>query len=146
MKRAGIQELLWMYSDFVLLFKRSFEGIWPLWLQLNCSPHPNNWLPYFVCAVVVLSFNHLKGLPTVTITTLMEAFPRILETIELKRIGMAALWIAEHVPPHVESATGSHADQSAEFKFFEAAWTSAGDSKSGMGGLQPGEPTVKSGT
>jgi hypothetical protein len=124
MKRTGIHELLWMYSDFVLLFKRSFDGIWPVWLQLNCAQYPHHWLVYFVAAVIILAFGELTSIDDITVTALMEHFPRILKGISLQDIGVAAWWLADRVkhsdPP---SESGDSQQKCTTFRFFETGWT-----------------------
>jgi hypothetical protein len=124
MKRNNLKELLWCYSDFVLLFKRSFDEIWAVWLQLNCAPYPANWLAYFVAAVLVQGFDQLAQTRDVTITTMMDTFPKILKSIDVGMIGKTSLWLARQVPPgsftrpEAKAAIGmSH------FKFFETDWT-----------------------
>jgi hypothetical protein len=123
-KRNNLKELLWCYSDFVLLFKRSFDEIWAVWLQLNCAPHPANWLAYFVAAVLVQGFDQLAQTKDVTITTIMDTFPKILRSINVENIGKTSLWLAQQVPP--ESISGQEAKVSiamSHFKFFETEWT-----------------------
>ncbi|MBR3548456.1 MAG: hypothetical protein IKN90_00100, partial [Treponema sp.] len=107
MRRKDLKELLWCYSDFVLLFKRSFTDIWGVWLQLNCAPHPEKWLTYFVAAIIVQGFNQISSLDDVTITAMMDAFPKILTKLDLNLLGSTALWLAEQVLPPPISETPS---------------------------------------
>jgi hypothetical protein len=41
-KRHNLNELLWLYSDFVLMFKRSFEKIWTIWIDVIFRLLPTN--------------------------------------------------------------------------------------------------------
>ena len=135
-QKVQIQELLWIYSDLVLLFKRSLPNqLWPVWLQLNCAPHPDHWLTYFVAAVIVLAFDELTRLPNQQITTLMDAFPRILETIgkDHRKIGVTALWLAEMVPPAKSQAQEKEEMQMESFRFFETDWTGLSQSRQCFG-------------
>jgi hypothetical protein len=124
MHRSGLRELLWLYADFVLLFKRSFsDDVWPVWLQMNCAPDPAHWLVYFVTAVIVIGFPSLRALPNVQITTMMEAFPGILKEMDLDRIGRTALWLAEKVPFPGGTGVEEEMVETPKFKFFETTWS-----------------------
>lgn len=124
MRRNGLNGLLWCYSDFVLLFKRSFPQIWSVWLQLNCSPYPANWLTYFVAAIIVRGFDQLAVLPDVSITTMMDAFPKILQSMNMETLGKTALWLAEKVPPKSKAEGKKEPEiQMSNFHFFETKWT-----------------------
>ncbi|OHS96536.1 hypothetical protein TRFO_09930 [Tritrichomonas foetus] len=124
MRRNNLKELLWCYSDFVLLFKRSFADIWAVWLQLNCSPYPNNWLAYFVAAILLQGFDQLAQISDVTITTMMDSFPKIMESMDLKKIGQTSLWLAEKVPPtSISTPDKEEKIKMSEFLFFETEWT-----------------------
>ena len=124
MRRNSLHGLLWCYSDFVLLFKRSFPKIWSVWLQLNCSPYPAYWLTYFVAAIIVRGFDQLALLPDVTITTMMDAFPKILQSMDMSVLGKTALWLAEKVPPKKHSeGKEEQSIQMNGFSFFETWWT-----------------------
>jgi hypothetical protein len=123
MKRNGLKDLLWLYSDFVLLFKRSFDDIWGVWLQLNCSPSPENWLAYFITAVLVRGFDALAQVKEVSITTMMDSFPKILKAIDIEKIGTTALWIAELVRPSSLPRDPVPELTVPTFRFFETDWT-----------------------
>lgn len=123
MKRNNLKQLLWLYSDFVLLFKRSFSEIWSVWLQLNCSPHPANWLAYFVAAIIVQGFDKLAQITDVNITTMMDTFPRIMQDKTLiEKIGKTSLWLAEKVPPSTIEMVENPIEMK-DFHFFETEWT-----------------------
>jgi hypothetical protein len=82
--RTKIHALLWLYSDFILLIKRSFPSDpWPVWLQLNYASNRGDWIDYFVSPILVLGFDPLKSLPNVALTTLMEEFPKMLMTLDI---------------------------------------------------------------
>ena len=122
MKRSSLKDLLWCYSDFVLLFKRTFHDIWAVWLQLNCSRYPSHWLAYFVAAILMQGFDDLAKMPDVSITTMMDQFPKILEKIKLDKIGKTSLWLAEQFPPQTREISPEPIVMS-DFKFFETDWT-----------------------
>lgn len=122
MNRNSLRELLWLYSDFVLLFKRSFPDIWSVWLQLNCSPSPDMWLAYFVAAILIQGFDELAQITEVNITTMMDKFPKIMSKISIDKIGKTSLWLVQEVPitkPKQEEKT----EDIKKFKFFETSWT-----------------------
>jgi hypothetical protein len=121
MRRNGLADLLWMYSDFVLLFKRSFEDIWSIWLQLNSAPASTNWLTYFVTAIMLETFPTFSSLQEVTITSIMDAFVPIVKEIDPSRIGRIALWIFKNHPiPDPEPPANPEAEL--EFEFFKPDW------------------------
>ena len=120
-KRNNISSLLWLYSDFVLLFKRSFANIWDVWLVLNSSPKPEHWMKYFVTAVIMRSFDQLSLLPEVSLTTMMDAFPKIMNTLSIQQLGDTALWLAEKVPPE-DTLKEDENIKTTGFSFFEPVW------------------------
>jgi len=123
MRRNGLKELLWCYSDFVLLFKRSFTDIWSVWLQLNCSPYPQNWLAYFVAAILILGFDQLAQITDVNITTMMDRFPVIMQSLDIQEIGKTSLWLANQVQPNILPVNESEQEGKEEFIFFETEWS-----------------------
>lgn len=123
MSRNSLRELLWLYSDFVLLFKRSFSDIWSVWLQLNCSPSPNMWLAYFVAAIIIQGFDELAQITEVNITTMMDKFPKIMSKISIDKIGKTSLWLAQEVPINNKQKEEEEIKNIKKFKFFETSWT-----------------------
>jgi hypothetical protein len=123
MKRNGLADLLWMYSDFVLLFKRSFDDVWPIWFQFCCAPASTNWLGYFITAILLQTFPIFSMLPEISITTIMDAFGnQILKNIKPDVTGKIALWLCKNFP--IESTPPApNTDAEAEFEFFDTAWT-----------------------
>ncbi|KAK8882461.1 hypothetical protein M9Y10_045103 [Tritrichomonas musculus] len=132
-RKYGLSDLLWMYSDFVLLFKRTFSSIWDTWLQFNVSPDPNNWLIYFTAAIIIKTFPRFACLQDVSITTIMDAFPKEIMKVNVKTIGNIALWLHEKVPFDSElagidfinkkEASEIIPPEKQHFDFFETDWT-----------------------
>lgn len=122
MRKNGLKGLLWCYSDFVLLFKRTFTDVWPTWLQFNCSPNPSRWLSIFMCSILIAGFDQLTRLPDVQINSMMDAYPKILSSISLKKISQIALWLVSVVPlePIVEKKEN---DVQTKFTFFKTSWS-----------------------
>lgn len=126
MRRNNLQDLLWLYSDFVLLFKRTFEKIWPIWFQFNCSPDPGNWVTYFVAGLLLKTFPEMtrigEGKP-LTITAVMDAFPKMLPNVSPDDVGKVALWLSKNCPlPDVEQKPQEEVPD--DFVFFEKPdWT-----------------------
>ena len=54
LKIAGLGKLMWLHSDLVLLYKRTFKDIWSVWTQFNCSPAPAQWSSYFTAALLLI--------------------------------------------------------------------------------------------
>ncbi|OHT00102.1 hypothetical protein TRFO_08078 [Tritrichomonas foetus] len=121
MRRRGMKGLLWCYSDFVLLFKRTFDDVWPTWLQMNCSPNPSRWLAYFMCSIIIAGFDQLTRLHDVTITVMMDAYPKILASLDRKKISQIALWLVEVAPidPVVQQ---EDTNVRTKFKYFRPSW------------------------
>lgn len=122
MRQREIDALLWCYGDFVLLFKRSFPNIWPIWIQFNTSPNPSRWLCYFMCAIIIAGFDQLTLLPDVRINTLMKAFPQILAEMSIQKIGQIALWLHEKVPLDPVVMKDDETIDT-EFEFFKTEWS-----------------------
>jgi len=104
MRRAGLKDLLWIYSDLVLLFKRTYENVWIIWDQINCSSNPKCWLTYFLAALIMRSFDELSSIDDCSITTVMDVFPKIISKLDHKEIGLISLWLAKEYPLEVEEA------------------------------------------
>ncbi|OHT15406.1 hypothetical protein TRFO_14174 [Tritrichomonas foetus] len=122
MRRMGIKDLLWCYSDFVLMFKRTFNDVWPTWFQFNCSVNPTRWMAYFMCSIIITSFDQMSRLPDVKLTAMMDAFPKILKNLDLNMIGEIAEWIAIEKP--IEPVKQQNIkDIRTEFKFFKSSWS-----------------------
>lgn len=129
-KKYGLSDLLWMYSDFVLLFKRTFSSIWDTWLQFNVSPDPSNWLIYFTAAIIIDTFPNLACLPEITITSIMDAFPKEINKVSVKHVGKIALWLHKVVPKLGDDDENDQIEPEAKvdfekvhFDFFQTDWT-----------------------
>ena len=119
MRKMGLAELLWMYSDFVLLYKRSYSQIWPLWFQMNCAEEPTLWLTYFVTASIILTFEKVADLPDPSVPTVMAVFPSYIEPYSIKEIGNIGLWLSKNVKiEKAEVDDVKHLDIN-DFTFFE---------------------------
>lgn len=126
MRRRGLQELLWCYSDFVLMFKRTYQDVWQVWLKFNCSPRPSQWLTYFMAAIILCSLDQLTLLPDVAITAMMDSFPKILDGLDVNKIGKVALWLFNEarLPENVVEDPGKI---ETAFSFFETGWSTKCD-------------------
>ena len=128
MRRKGMKSLLWSYGDLVLMFKRSFENVWPVWLQFNCSPNPTRWMVYFMSAILIDCFEQLIELPDVQLNAMMKEFPKILSSLDPRYIGEIAYWLSMkyHIEP-VNQATENISTN--KFKFFKNSWVANGSTK-----------------
>lgn len=120
MRRNNLHQLLWCYSDFVLLFKRSFEYIWTVWFQFNCSPDPIHWLTYFVAALIMETFPKLTKMKDVTIPTVMERFPVFMKELDHHRLGLISLWLATQYT--FEKQEPEKPPELPKFDFFKPFW------------------------
>ena len=117
-----LQNMMWFFTDYVLIFKRSIDDIWPTWMQFNCAPDPTTFLLYFTTAMLCIAFDQFAALPEISDTSAVTSFPQILTTLDAHEVGVVALWIYEHYPYqpkylHSKSSQNSNASQS-NFEFF----------------------------
>jgi hypothetical protein len=118
LRQYKLDELPWIFSDLVLLFKRSFDDVWGFWCMLNCSPDPKNWLCYMVAGIILLTFTAISEPAEIILTELMVSFPELLKRVDLKRLGRLALVLHELCPlDKPEQAV--HEPTFPEFKFFK---------------------------
>jgi hypothetical protein len=119
LKRAGLKKLMWMHTDMALMYKRSFPNVWDFWLQIYCSPDPENWLAYMTCAIVLLSLNSLLDLGDLGLASLTEEFPPILRAISVDDVRRLSWWLYRMAPPG-PSEPADEADIPMETEFFAA--------------------------
>ena len=93
MKKNNLNDYSWLYSDFVLLFKRAFQNIWLIWFQFIISDFSNEFFDYFVASLILITFSQITTIPNINIPSIMDAFPRILETIDYHLLGIYGLYI-----------------------------------------------------
>lgn len=86
LRNSNLHEMVWLYSDFVMLFRRSYEDIWDVWCALSCFDCPPKAVAYFVAAIIVLAFEMIVQLPDTSITCVMNEFTVFLETLSLHEI------------------------------------------------------------
>lgn len=106
LRNFSLANMLWMYSDFVLLYKRTCDRIWDLWLQIACSPSPKQWALYFaggllldkVCPLMDAS----AGGREISITSVMGVFPELVKSVDPARVGRVAMWLFGKCPPEPE--------------------------------------------
>lgn len=121
LRRHNLQGLLWCFSDFVLLFKRSFDDIWTTWMQFNACEEPDRFLLYFITAVLIASFDSYLLMTDITMTSMMEAFPRVLATLVPVNIGKIALWIQEYYAVTNKEVKKQNLELP-NFEFFKPDW------------------------
>jgi hypothetical protein len=118
LRQYKLDELPWIFSDLVLLFKRSFDDVWGFWCMLNCSPDPENWLCYMVAGIILLTFTAISEPAEIILTELMVSFPELLKRLDVKRLGRLALVLHE-LCPLGEPEQAVHEPTFPEFKFFK---------------------------
>lgn len=96
----NLSEFLWMYSDFIYIYKRSFtskrQNIWDAWLQMLCFPSPHEWLFYFASAVLLEVFHNIFLMPDLSMPVLMDTYPKILLSLDVRTIGNKALYLYQN--------------------------------------------------
>ena len=121
LSRNGLKNPIWCYSDFVLIFKRSFENVWPLWISINVSPQPQNWLTYTMCAALILSFHQIMELVNKFTSVAMseKGFQEMLAALDPQYIANTAYWIYETYPIPYNNEKPIQ-DAPRNFEFFDA--------------------------
>ncbi|KAH0786228.1 TBC1 domain family member 15-like isoform X2 [Histomonas meleagridis] len=119
LKKYVLENLIWIYSDFILLYKRTFPDIWGIWTQFNCAPDPKHWLIYYGAASLLLLFPKLSQIKEVNITAVMSVFPSEIEKIDPRKIGMVAYWIYENAKIEVNEEVKERESTKKKFEFFE---------------------------
>jgi hypothetical protein len=98
MRMTGLEKLMWMHSDLALLFKRTFRGIWSLWIQLLASPDPRHWVAYLTTAFLVMTLPRVIEMPEITLASLGEEFPDFLRALNFTEVARVAMWLYEKAP------------------------------------------------
>ena len=93
LKKSGNIELVFTFSDYVLLYKRSIPDIWRIWMVFLCKKNPANSLPLLTATVVVLGLPTLCSLNDWEMATMMTAYPGILEKIDTEEAIKVMLWL-----------------------------------------------------
>jgi hypothetical protein len=75
MRITGLEQLMWMYPDLTLLFKRMFHGIWSPWIQIVASPDPRHWIAYLTTAFIILTLPRVIEMPEVALESLGKSSP-----------------------------------------------------------------------
>ena len=122
-KKYGLSDLLWIYADFVLLFKRTFHSIWDTWLQFNCAPDPKHWLIYFTAAIIIDTFPKFSRNSDISVTTMMDQFPKAVAEVDVHEVGNIALWLYKKVPFDTIETQNKLDPCKEHFDFFEMDWT-----------------------
>ena len=94
LENKGLVELIWCYTDYVLLFKRSFQHIWPIWINIISAPDPCEWITHFASSLIVSSFDELSKMPNVAITDILASFPVIIQSLNVTSISRSADYIS----------------------------------------------------
>lgn len=92
-------ELMWCISDFVMLFKRSIQDIWPVWMRMLCAPDPNEWFLLFICGTVVEMSVFMSKQQRIIITTVLTSFPTFIATIDPIKVAELANYLMHVLPP-----------------------------------------------
>lgn len=128
LRKNQLTKLVFMYQDFIYLYKRSFASIWDIWLQFHASPDPKHWIVYFVCAILIKTFPLFSTIPDVRdswFATIMTAFPTFLTSLDIRELGRLALWFYENHPIKEDDEKNNGDDEEIDqFKseYFDADW------------------------
>jgi hypothetical protein len=123
LRHFGLQDLVWMYPEFVLMYKRSMTiDILNLWIQINSSPAPADWLIYFTTAIFLKTFPDYAHCQPATETGMMSLFPDLLPKLDMLELEKISLWIYRNYP--LEHGTPPTPEPEAPLIYFEADWLS----------------------
>lgn len=114
--------LFWMFSSFVMLYKRNFADIWNVWLKIHCSPDPKNWLIYLSTAVIIYMFPYIPNDSENEETNIHDIYVKTLESFnlsQLDKIGKIAKWIYKNYPIDKNATTFDDSFQNKDFLFLK---------------------------
>ena len=94
LEAKNLTELIWCYTDYVLLFKRSFQHILPVWINIISAPDPCEWITHFAASLIISSFEELSKMPNVAITDILATFPNIIQSLDVNLISRSANYIS----------------------------------------------------
>ena len=94
LEAKNLTELIWCYTDYVLLFKRSFQQILPVWMNIISAPDPCEWITHFAASLIIASFDELSKMPNVAITDILATFPNIIQSLDVNQISRSANYIS----------------------------------------------------
>ncbi|KAH0793949.1 RabGAP/TBC domain-containing protein [Histomonas meleagridis] len=117
LKKMELLEYQWLYSEYILMFKRTFDNIWCVWIKFCASPMPKKWLRYFFVAIIIDNFEKLTKIQKVSVVKMMSAFPTILSEVDVERIGKIAMWISEKLG-NVGEVEEEEEEDEEELEFF----------------------------
>ena len=119
MKYHSLSEFQWMFSDFILLFKRSITNIWDLWLAICSSPAPKSWLVYFTVALFIEGYEDLAKISDISMPVVMSVFPNFVKKVNVQRVNKIALCLWNKLK--MEMPTTPEVKPKTDFKFFNIA-------------------------
>lgn len=122
LKNKDLSSLFWMFSSFVMLYKRNFTDIWNFWLKIHCSPDPKNWLIYLSAAIIIYIFPMIPNDNDNNEINIHEIYLKALEGFsinQLDQIGKIAKWIYKNYPIDKSETTFDDLSQNNDFTFFK---------------------------
>ncbi|EAY07218.1 hypothetical protein TVAG_050330 [Trichomonas vaginalis G3] len=81
-KLSGNTDLVFTYSEYVLIYKRSFSDIWYLWLGMLCMENPKHALYLLTAAVIIKIFPGIAALPEWSMATMMGSYQANLSNVK----------------------------------------------------------------
>jgi len=93
LKRNSLEKLVFTFSEYVLMYKRSYDDIWDLWIRILSSPIPEKWLINITAAIIITGCEQLVSAPDSSITSMMDAFAKVLTNLKLETVIDFALFI-----------------------------------------------------
>ncbi|EAY23467.1 hypothetical protein TVAG_071310 [Trichomonas vaginalis G3] len=100
LKLNGIQDLTFLFNDFIYLFSNSLqkqtELLIQVWIMFNRSPSPQNWIVYFSAAILLKLFDKFCQYNP---TLLRQILPKLISEIKLEEISRLSLYLYEKSPP-----------------------------------------------
>jgi hypothetical protein len=82
--RNGLGDFQWIRAQHILIFKRSFTDVWPLWVRVHAAPEPGVWIRYFVAAFVIIAFPEIGRTPDMCVPKVREIMPGVLKRLDIR--------------------------------------------------------------
>ncbi|KAH0789093.1 TBC domain containing protein [Histomonas meleagridis] len=98
LKRNDLSTFLFMYSSFVMLYKRNIDDIWNVWVRIHCSKDPKHWLTYFSTAVILYVFPKIPLCENELNVKITEIYSKSFHTLNIDELSFVAKWLYEKYP------------------------------------------------
>ena len=82
----GITSLTFVYSEFIYLYKRTFENIWRIWIFFLAHEKPNYALSLFTASILYCGFPQVISMKKWNEPMMNKEFPNLLKTLDVEEL------------------------------------------------------------